>query len=391
MSRSAACLVVLAVIAVPRSAAAQQTVAQALGFLLTNRSIPTDDFVQDAQAAEAMRASISTFLVTELGTLPTTSSGGGFTYRLNPEFGVQERSSTSFGPFYTERSLTLGEGQVAFSAIGQSTSFTEIDGRALRDGTLVAVASRFTGESTPFDVETLTLRLRTATMTLSGSYGIGDRVDVGASLPLVRLTLSGRRVDTYRGVRLVQATASASASGIGDVIVRGKFNVWRVGGSGISVGAEARLPTGDEDHLLGGGDATIKPRAIGSFEHGRLALHGNFGVVLGGLSREVVYNGAATINGGSRLTIVGELLGRRLSSAGRLTEAVGPHPQLQGIETIRLTAVEQPTSRAVLVAGVKWNIAATWLVSGNMLRPLTSAGVNARWVPSVAVDYSFGR
>ena len=183
----------------------------------------------------------------------------------------------------------------------------------------------------------------------------------------------------------------ASASGIGDLIVRSKLNVWREGGSGLSAGAEVRLPTGDEDQLLGGGDATIKPRAIGSFERGRVAVHGDFGVLLGGLSREIDYNAALTVNGGTRVTIVGELLGRRLSSVGRLTDVVAPHPQLEGIETIRLTAVAQATSRAILVAGVKWNVATTWLVSANVLRPLSSAGLNARWVPSLTVDYSFGR
>ena len=58
-------------------AVAQQTVADVLSFLLTNRSIPTGDFVQDARAAAATRDTISTFLLVELATLPVTSSASG--------------------------------------------------------------------------------------------------------------------------------------------------------------------------------------------------------------------------------------------------------------------------------------------------------------------------
>jgi hypothetical protein len=87
----------------PSPAAAQQSITQVLSFLLTNRSISTDDFVRDEQAAAATRDAISKFLVTELGTLPINSSAGGFTYRFNPTLGSAERSSDSFGPFFVQR------------------------------------------------------------------------------------------------------------------------------------------------------------------------------------------------------------------------------------------------------------------------------------------------
>ncbi len=66
-------------------------------------------------------------------------------------------------------------------------------------------------------------------MTLTGNYGVADRVDIGVAVPFVRLTLEGERVDTYRGQAFLQATGSASASGLGDVVARVKFNVLRDG------------------------------------------------------------------------------------------------------------------------------------------------------------------
>jgi hypothetical protein len=383
--------VVLFAISAPASAAAQETISDVLSFLVTNRSIPTDDFVRDEQAAAATRDTISGFLLMEQATLPISSSAGGFTYRLNPGLGTVMRSSDSFGPFFTERSLTAGRGQSSFGLTYRSASFDNIDGRNLRDGTLVSTASILRGESEPFDVETVTLRIHTDTMTLAGNVGVTDRFDVSAALPFVRLTLTGQRVDNYRGREFIQATGSAVASGLGDLIVRAKYNVLRLGGSGLAVGGEVRLPTGNEENLLGAGHATVKPRLIGSIESDRVAVHGNVGYSFRDVADELDYSGAVTIVAVPRLTVVGEFAARRLRSFARLAEIIEPHPRLAGVDTLRLTAVSQATDRIVAVGGIKWNIAGTWILSANVLRPLTDAGLNARWIPSVTFDYSFGQ
>lgn len=382
----------LALIAAPASASAQQSVTDILSFLLSNRSIATDDVMRDERAAAATRDTISHFLLTELATLPTVSSSTGFTYRVDRQLGgTVVRSSDSFGPFFVERSLTAGTLKPAFDVAYQETAFDRIDGRHLGDGTLVATGSRFQGDIQPFDVETLSLRLRTRTLTLSTNIGLTDRLDLSAVLPLVRLTLSGERVDTLRGIRYVQATARADASGVGDAVVRAKYNVLRSGGSGLAIGVETRLPTGAAENLLGAGEASLKPRLMGSLERNRLGLHYELGYSFSGLSDELDYGGAITVVGTPRLTLVGEILGRRLESVGRLTEAVAPHPTLVAVETIRLTGVAGTTDRVIVLAGVKWNLASTWLLSASVLRPVTSAGLTARVIPSIIVEYSFSR
>ena len=387
--RTPVVLIAFAVVASATPVAAQQTVSEVLSFLLTNRSIPTGDFVQDARAAAATRDTISTFLLLELATLPVTSSASAFTYRLDRNLGTVVRSSDSFGPFLIERSLTSGllRGSLALSY--QSASFDTIDERNLTDGTLVATASRLRGDTQPFDVEAVSLDIHTNTVTLLGNIGVTDRLDISAALPFVSLSLNGRRVDTYRGTELVQAIASSSASGPGDFLIRGKYNVLRRTGSGLAIGGEARLPTGNEQNLLGTGEASIKPRFIASLERDRVAVHGDIGYAFGGLSDELVYGGAITVLGTPRLTFVGEIAGRRLSSASRLTETTESHPTLVGVDTIRLTSVEGAAGRMVGLIGVKWNIAATLLLSANVVRPLTSAGLNARWISTFALDYSF--
>ena len=390
MKRTAVLAVLILIAAATPSYA--QSVTDVLSFLLTNRSIATDDPARDEAAAVATRDTISRFLLLELATLPTISSSTGFIYQMDRDLGgTVVRSSQNFGPTFVERSLTVGTIKPAFGVSYQEARFNKIDGHSLSDGTLVATASRLAGQTTPFDVETLSLRLRTRTLTLSTNVGITDRMDISASLPIVRLTMSGERVDTLRGTALLQATAAVDASGVGDFIVRAKYNVIRRAGTGVAVGVETRLPTGDADNLLGAGETSVKPRVIGSLEGGRLSVHGELGYAAGGLSREWDYGGAVAVSGNSRFTVVGEILGRRLDSGGRIVETVAAHPTLVGIETIRLTSVTEGTHRAVAAGTVKWNVGQTWLLSGTLQRPLTQAGLTAAVVPSVSVEYSFGR
>lgn len=373
------------------SASAQQPMADVLTFLLTNRSVPTGDFDRDERAATETRDVFVDFLALEQSTSPLPSTSGGFTYRFDAAHGVWERSSANFGPYFTDRALTTGRGHGSVTVGFRTAAFTNIDGRDLRDGTLVSTASTLRGQDAPFDVETITLRLSSNALTLSGNYGVTDRLDISASVPIVRVKLSGERTDTYRGTTLVQATADASAEGLGDIVTRGKYNLYSDGPSGVTVAAEVRLPTGDQANLLGAGRTTVTPQLVGTYEGSRLGIHGQIGYSLRNVSRAVGYSMAVTAAATPAITVVGELLGARLDGIGRLVESTEPHPRLVGVDTIRLRAVEQSTNRLMAVGGVKWNINSTFILTASVRRSLTSAGLNAAWVPTVTFDFAFPR
>jgi hypothetical protein len=381
--------VLLAVAAVPASA--QESVTDVLTFLMTNRSIPTGDFVRDEQAAVETRDVIRRFLLLDLATVPVSSSAGGFTYRLDPALGTFVRSSNTFGPFLTERSLTAGQYRATFAIGYGSTTFDNIDGRNLQDGTLVSTASTLRGDPAPFDIETVALRIRTDTVTLLGNYGVTERFDIGGAIPYTRVRLEGERVDTYRGRPFVQATGVASASGLGDIVLRAKYNLVRDGASGLSLAGETRLPTGNDDDLLGAGGITLTPRVIASYERTRVGLHGELGYSFREESNTLGYAAAVTVAAVARLTLVGEVSGLRFRGLGRVAETTQPHPTLIGVDTIRLSGVEETTNRVLAVAGLKWNIANTWLLTASVRRPLTTVGLNTGWVPTVTLDYSVGR
>lgn len=387
--RCAVLVILLCLAAAP--AGAQPSVSDVLSFLVTNQAVVTDDFVKDREAAAATRDTIARFLQIELSTLPISSSTGGFIYRLNPTIGTMERVSDSFGPFFVERALTSGRRQLSFGMTYRHSQFDTLDGRSLVNGTLVTTANALATESAPFDVETLTLRIDAHTYTLFGSYGVTNRLDIGAAVPIVNLRLTGERLNNYRGAVFQQAIGSAYAAGLADVAVRAKYGIAQNRLAGLSAHVDLRLPTGDERHLLGAGQAAIHLSAIASIETGRIGSHLKAGVGRGGASDEVEFGGALVFAATPHLNFAGEILGRRLGALSRITEVTASHPQLPNVATTRLLPGAEGTDAWLAVAGMKWNVARTWLLNANVLFPLTERGLTGRPTPSIALDYTLDR
>jgi len=385
------CTLTLAITIAAASEARAQSVADVLTFLVTNQSVQTGSIDRDRDAAQATSDTISRALRANLATLPVTSFSGAFVYRLNPELGTVERATETFGPFFIERALTAGPGQASFGLTFQHVRFTSLDGANLRDGSLVTTANQFVDERTPFDVDALALNIDADVATLYGNVGLGKRMEVGFAAPMVALRLSGSRVNTYRGREFTQATASATAVGLADLVVRTKYTLYQDEGQGLATAVDVRLPTGREEDLLGTGSMSMKLAAIGSIEHGRTSGHANAGISFGGLAREFSYGAAVALAATGRVTVTGELLGRWLDSFGHIMPLVAPHPRLVGVETIRLTPDTSTLNIITLVPGVKWNVSDTWVLAANVSMPLTSGGLTSRFTPFVGLDYAVGR
>jgi hypothetical protein len=384
-----AALLAASVVTVAAPVHAQETVTDAVTFLLTNQAVVTADFERDRAAATAARDTIARALLVNLTTMPLSTSSSGFLYRFNPDIGTVERATESFGSFFVERALTAGRGHASFGVSATTSSFNRLDGQNLRDGSLVTVANRFRDEAAPFDIDSLTLDIRSSTMTLFASLGVTDRLEIGGAVPLLRLTLDGRRDNVYRTEQFVQATAVATASGIGDVALRGKYALFIGREGGIAVAAELRLPTGDEANLLGAGSRSYRVLGIGSVDRGRLALNGNMGIVRGGISAEFTFAGSAAVAVSPHVTLSGELLGRHVAELREMTLVSAAHPSFSGVDTLRLVAGETGTTIVNAVTGVKWNLGRTVVMAGHLTWPLTHVGLTAVVTPTLAFEYAF--
>jgi hypothetical protein len=379
--------VLAALVASP--AAAQQTPADVISFLVTNQNVQTGDFQKDQAAAAATRDTIARSLLVNLATVPIATSSSGFVYRLDPELGTVSRVSDSFGTFFVERAMTSGRGRASFGMSASTIGYDRLDGLDLRDGTLVTTANQFVDETAPFDTETLTMKIRTSTLTFFGAYGVTDRLEIGGALPLVQLDIEGSRLNRYRGDSFVQATGTASASGVADAALRAKYRLVSTRSGGLAAAAEIRLPTGDERSLLGAGRAAIRMMGIGSVEHARVGLHGNVAIVRGGVTSEVAGSGAVTVAAAPRLTIAGELLVRRLSDVRQVAAVSAEHPIADQVTTLRLVSGASAPTLSSLVTGFKWNARSTLVLTGEVVWRLGSAGLTAPLVPTIALDYLF--
>lgn len=367
------------------------TVQDVLAFLVTNQGVQTSDFDKDRAAAEATRATLTRALLSAIATLPVNTSSSGFTYRLNPALGTVERASETFGPFFVERALTSGAGQASFGLTFQHASFQSLDGHNLKDGEFVTIANQFRDEPAPFDIETLTLDVRMDTATVFANVGITDRLDAGVAVPIVRLDISGTRLNTYRGRTLLQARARAERLGLADIALRSKVRLTNPGPGAFAAGVEVRLPTGRDEDLLGAGEPALRVQGLASAEAGRTSVHGNITLGAGGLGREVSYGGAVAVAATPRLTLVGEVLARRIAGVQRVSEVIAPHPRINGVDTMRLIPAGGDQTTGFAVTGFKWNVTGTWLLHGHVLWPMTETGLTAKFTPTVALDYSFTR
>jgi hypothetical protein len=379
---------------------AQQTPADVISFLVTNQptGVDTRAFQKDQDAAADVRDTITRALLANLATVPIATSSSGFVYRLDPELGTMTRVSDSFGTFFVERAMTSGRGRTSFGLSGTTAAYDRLDGFNLRDGTLITTANQFEDEAAPFDTETMSLKIRTSTLTLFGSYGVTDRFEIGGAIPLVQLHLEGSSLNVYRGQQLSVSKATADASGVADIALRTKYTLVSVPGAGFAAGAEVRLPTGDETSLLGAGRAAFKLLAAGSVEHAKVGVHGNFAVVQGGVSDEIDGSGALTFAVTPRVTATGEFLLRHFSDLRTVGSASALHPTFVGrdangnlvpVQTIRLAPGTNNSVLSTIVSGVKWNAKGSMVLTGQVQWRVGNGGLTAPVTPTISMDYLF--
>ena len=388
MTRYVARSLVIAVLGLWTAPASAQTVSDVLDFLVTGHSVQTGSVERDTAAAAATSLTVSRALLANLATLPVPTSSGGFVYKFHPELGTVQRATSSFGPFFVERALAPGHGAASIGLTLQHWQFTALDGRNLRDGTLETTANQFVDELEPFDVDRLRLAIDASIATVHGSVGVGSRTEISAALPFIVLRLNGSRVNAYRGQVFTQAEASATATGLADVVVRTKYTVFEDGAAGVAAAVEARLPTGRQEDLLGSGAMSWRVSAIGSLEGARLSSHANVGFGFGGLARDVTIAGALAASASDRLTLTGEVVGRWMNVPGGITTAAAVHPSLRDVRTLRLVP-DGSTLAAISVApGFKWNVSDTWVLVANTAIPLSRGGLTARLTPFIGFDYT---
>jgi hypothetical protein len=229
--------------------------------------------------------------------LPVVSSSAGFTYRYNPATEVFERSSQTLGPLFLERPDTIGRGKFNLSVSVQYVQFDTFDGDDLRDleapDPIVVSVLDVAGNVLGFSAERLRYRLaiQNWVTALGATYGITDDLDVNLLLPIVASTLrvgvtaqqvavagpDGAFAPTTGPVRV--GRTDGSDAGVGDVLLRLKYQLPRAGDLRSAAGVQLRLPSGDEDEFRGTGAFEMSPAIyVSTLVWSRVEPHANLAI-----------------------------------------------------------------------------------------------------------------
>ena len=425
-------------------------------------------FFLGGEALTKATRQLNVSLAEQLTSFPIPSSSGGFTFAVNDRGEVVPTSST-FGPLFAERAVTIGRNKLNFGFSVQATSYDAFEGLDLESGELQFISQHnnccpATGPNAPsqttdftpdFERDLLSSRLRanidTNTTAFFANYGVSNRFDVGVAIPIVHVSLDAtvdgeilrtatgsitpplHAFDALTGSRTASFSDSGSATGLGDVLLRAKYNFFRSGMSAFAAGLDLRLPTGDKDDLLGTGATQTQLYFIASGEYGRFSPHVNFGYTfssgetselagsatpsdLTGLSippaatvdpdpvdlevpDEVNYTVGFSVAAGARVTLGFDLRGRTIRDVprfglGNVTYANrGPSSLPPASVTINDEVTLEPSNgnlnQMLGVVGGKINLGGSFLLNLSVLFAMNDAGLKPKPTPVIGFDYVF--
>jgi hypothetical protein len=401
------------------------------GLVLNSDDVQLDGTTHAAHFNSAFQSDfrlVNIALTSQLAGIPLPSPASGFTYKFDSSTGTFLRSTSSFGPILSDRAETIGRGRVAFGFTSQFFSFDHLDGVPLTDIPAVFRHDAFQTGGGRTDVVSTANTIQASVNQFAGAltYGITDRVDVSLAVPLVSTHLSllsnaqifrlgtgtAVQVHYFRDDLAIGGYGSThqyfiegSESGIGDLFIRSKATLLREGTRALATGVDVRLPTGDEQNLLGAGALGVRPFAAFSASYRAFAPHVNIAYqwngrsVLAGDVHENVkaplpdlftYAAGGDLSLNNRFSIIVDVLGQRVLNSPRLStytlDASGAAGSASLPDIRFSTGSYWSTDGAV---GFKANVAAKVLVAFNLRFNIVNNGLTDRIAPLVGVEWAF--
>jgi hypothetical protein len=381
-----------------------------------------------------------------VGTIPTPT-GGAFTYEFDPTTGIFSRTTDTLGPIFADRSQTVGKGKFTLSTNLTYHSYDELDDSSLKSGELQAITSFSNDFATRLSLLSIREQITAEVYTLGATYGVTERIDVGLTLPIVRVRVSERvsRVGfqdclndfsfcvpfVTQDPPLDSLPNSADNTGIGDLDARVKWNFLQLmdvmgGRFGVAASLNVKMPTGDSgdqrrfeqgriivgpsalvtdstfelgDPPTGTGIFRVKPQLIASGSWYGFEPHVNVGFELGettGVTNDFIYAVGLAYSPNPAITFVGGVIGRYAldTSRPKVQGTIGPEGVQQRIDDIRNGVPSRaPETADAHIAnatiGMKANLFDTVVVVLNFLFPANGGNLRDDLTPTIGVEWTF--
>ena len=415
---------------------------------------------------------LSSAVGSQLGVLPLVSPSSGIAYVFDKSLGVSVPAEYNLGPILSERAGTIGRHKILVGFSYQDFDFDKIDGVDLKNlhaafgQTAIGTCSAAGGAGAQNEggcafirdtvVTTNNIDLRVNQYTAFVSFGLTSRFDVSVAVPFVNVRLAVTSAasihnngldDDFQFVGFGSGTPCANpcfnrtffnatgATGVSDVTVRGKYNLWRGEKAGLAVGGDIRFPTGDALNYLGSGAYGIKPFGAFSYNFKRFSAHVNGGYEWNGksflagnvapnpdpttgitpapfkasLPSQFFYAAGAEAGIFKRLSAAVDFLGARYFNAPRIqattfTELPACDPtKVNSVPTQQCNAPQFLTTSTVdpnvqqfngdyttadLAVGLRFRPFGKLLLTANSIVKLNDPGLRSKFVPLLGITYS---
>jgi len=363
-----------------------------------------------------------TALNAEIGTqitqLTTPSPASAVIFSFGPGGLTSERD---LGPIFSDRAGTLGRHKLYVAFAYQFFEFDQINNIPLKQIPVQFAACAYPTAAgcSPFIETSSRLDLKLHEFTSYLTFGLTNRVDISAAIPVVSV-----RLGMSAGCSVCNQTqlpepgvapftlffnpnqAARSSTGIGDITLRAKVLVVKGERAGFSGGADVRLPTGNDLNLQGSGTVGVRPFAAFDYRTRILSPHATIGYQVNGnsilasqndvsahLPNSLNYAAGVDVSLARSLSATADLLGQSFFNSQKAFEA--PRAPLNHPDTacqFGVTATQcqyQTLTTNGLAFGAKFNPTHTFIISGNVLVKLDHNGLHYKPSPMVGVSYTF--
>ncbi|MGC2764188.1 MAG: transporter [Candidatus Acidiferrum sp.] len=303
-----------------------------------------------------------------------------------------------------------------------------------------------------FISSTVSMDLTVHQYTIYATYGITPRLDVSVAIPFlnVQTTVGADTTITSNSVPPVDPvnypggvyhafnpvtvptcpqlplttpclhatfSNSGTATGIGDVLLRGKYEIYKGERFGVALGVDVRVPSGDAQNFLGSGSTGVKPFGVFSYK-GRVSPHAEIGYEVNGNSilagqfvgatatntkgsmpDRFVYIVGADVAVTRRLTGAFDIYGQRLFGVPQLYPST--YTDLGKCNDVNCDILTPGTAHPDLLVrqntdynitnaslGLKFRVFGHLVITGNVLLKLDDNGLRSKAIPLVGASYT---